>query len=392
MDVSDPKVPAAPYRLYGTPGSLYTAKARSYLIKQHIAFENRAAGEPRFRSEIAPKIGRWIIPVLELDDGLLVQDGADIIAHFESNGRARLPAFPATPLHAVISQIFELFGGEGLLRPAMHYRWNFDEVNRDFLSIDFPAALAPTEASDADREGVFDMASRRMRKAMSSFGVSPETIPAVEASYAEFLRLFNAHLAVVPYLLGGRPTIGDYGLIAPLYAHLGRDPYPADIMKRTAYRVWRWVERMNAPGQDAGEYGDYPEVLFPGDGVPDSLKAMLRFIAEDYLPEVRAYVGFTNAWLAERPDIAPGTSGLERTQERRIGEVEFTWRGHRLRVGVMPYRLYLLQKVQDVFDRATPEARSDIQALLDEVGLGDLLTLRTSRRVERRNFLEVWSA
>jgi len=37
------------YRLYGTPGSLYTAKARSWLIKNGVPFENRAAGEPRFR-------------------------------------------------------------------------------------------------------------------------------------------------------------------------------------------------------------------------------------------------------------------------------------------------------------------------------------------------------
>ena len=161
-------------------------------------------------------------------------------------------------------------------------------------------------------------------------------------------------------------------------------------MKRTAYRVWRWAERMNAPGQDAGEYGDCPEALYADDRVPDSLKALLRYIAEDYLPEVRAYVGFTNAWLAERPDIAAGTSGLDRTQERRIGEVEFLWRGHDVRVGVMPYRLYLLQKIQDVFDHASPEARSAIEALLNEVGLWDLLALRTTRRVERRNFLEVW--
>jgi len=392
MNNPDPQAPAPPYRLYGTPGSLYTAKARSYLIKQHISFENRAAGEIRFRSEIAPKIGRWIIPVLESGDGHLVQDGSDIIAHFEAMGRARLPAFPTTPLHAVIGQIFELFGGEGLLRPAMHYRWNFDAANQDFLSVDFPAALAPADASDADRKAVFDMASHRMRKAMASFGVSPQTIPAVEASYAEFLRLFNAHLAASPYLLGGRPTIGDYGLIAPLYAHLGRDPHPADIMKRTAYRVWRWVERMNAPGQDAGEYGDCPQALFEADAVPDTLKALLRYIAEDYLPEVRAYVGFANAWLAARPDIAPGTSGLERSQERRIGEVEFNWRGHSIRVAVMPYRLYLLQKVQDVVDRASPEARSAMEALLEEVGLSELLSLRTLRKVERRNHLEVWGA
>lgn len=380
------------YRLYGTPGSLYTGKARSYLIKQGIAFENRAAGEPRFRDEIVPRIGRWIIPVLEGDDGLIVQDGSDIIAHFEPRGATRRPTFPATPLHALIGQIFELFGGEGLLRPAMHFRWNFDDTNRAFLAMDFPAALAPAGASAEDKAAVFDMASRRMRKAMAIFGVSSETIPAVEASYATFLRLFDDHLAAPPYLLGGYPTIGDYGLVAPLYAHLARDPYPSQIMKATAYRVWRWVERMNAAGQDAGEYGDVRETLFTDDAVPSTLKALLRLIAEDYLPEVQAYVGFANEWLAQRPDLKAGTSGLDRIQDRSIGEVDFQWRGHSVRVAVMPYRLYLLQKVQDVLDAATPEAQITMEALLSETGLASLLHLRTSRRVERRDHLEVWGA
>ena len=378
------------YRLWGTPGSLYTGKARSYLIKQGIAFENRAAGEARFREEIVPKIGRWIIPVLEGADGDLVQDGSEIIAHFEAKGPTRHPAYPPTPLHRLIGQIFELFGGEGLLRPAMHYRWNFDEANRPFLARDFPAALAPTGAPEAVQAGVFEMASGRMRKAMASFGVSPQSIPAVEAAYAEFLRLFDQHLAASPYLLGGAPSIGDYGLVAPLYAHLARDPYPAELMKRTAYRVWRWAERMNAADQDAGEYGAPAATLFADDAVPDTLRALLGFIAEDYLPEVAAFVGFTNAWLAERSGLEAGTNGLPRSQDRVIGQAEFTWRGVPVRVGVMPYRLYLLQKVQDVAEAASPAERAAMERLLADTGLTTLLTLRATRRVERRGHLEVW--
>jgi len=379
------------YRLYGTPGSLYTGKARAYLIKQQIPFENRAAGEARFRETIVPKIGRWIIPVLEAPDGALIQDGSNIIDHFEAQGPTRLPAFPTTPLHRLVGQIFELFGGEGLLRPAMHYRWNFDETNRAFLARDFPAALAPTGAPPEVQAQTFEMASGRMRKAMAGFGVSADSIPAVEAAYAQFLDLFDRHLAASPYLLGGRPTIGDYGLIAPLYAHLARDPYPALLMKQTAFRVWRWTERMNAVDQDAGEYGAPPAELFPDDAVPDSLKALLRFIAEDYLPEVEAFVGFTNGWLEARPDIVPGTNGLPRPQDRVIGQAAFTWRGVPVTVNVMPYRLYLLQKVQDVADAAEPAARRAMDALLDETGLSPLLALRASRRVERRDHLEVWA-
>ena len=378
------------FKLYGTPGSLYTAKARSWLIKNGVPFENRAAGEPRFREEIVPKIGRWIIPVLEAADGGLLQDGSAIIERLEADGLARWPTFPSTPRHRLIGQIFELFGGEGLLRPAMHFRWNFDAINQPFVGLDFAAGLATPGADPSEGATVFQFAAQRMRKAMGSFGVSEASIPLVEASYEEFLALFDAHLAHSPYLLGGRPTIGDYGLIAPLYAHLGRDPYPADLMKRKAHRVWRWVERMNAADLDSGEYGYPAPELFADDGVPDTLKALLRFIAQDYLPEVRAYVDFSNGWLAERPDLETGTSGLARTSERVIGRAAFDWRGVEIAVGVMPYRLWLLQKVQDAADAHADSAA--LNALLSETGLGDLVTLRTARRVERIDQLEVWGA
>lgn len=378
------------FKLYGTPGSLYTAKARSWLIKNGVPFENRAAGEPRFREEIVPKIGRWIIPVLEADDGELLQDGSAIIERLEADGLARWPTFPDTPRHKLIGQIFELFGGEGLLRPAMHYRWNFDAVNQPFVGLDFAAGLATPGADPSEGAAVFQFAAQRMRKAMGSFGVSEASIPLVEASYEEFLALFDAHLAHSPYLLGGRPTISDYGLIAPLYAHLGRDPYPADLMKRKAHRVWRWVERMNAADLDCGEYGWPPAELFPDDGVPDTLKALLRFIAQDYLPEVRAYVAFSNGWLAERPDLEAGTSGLARTSERVIGRAAFDWRGVEIAVAVMPYRLWLLQKIQDVADADSD--KGELNALLSETGLTALATLRTARRIERIEQLEVWSA
>lgn len=377
------------YRLYGTPGSLYTGKVRSYLIKQGIPFENRAVGEPGFRERIVPQIGRWIMPVIENEAGDLLQDGSAIIDHFESVGAARWPAQATSPRHQVIGRLFELFGGEGLLRPAMHYRWNFDAVNQPFLMRDFTAALAPG-ATGPEAAAAFDFAARRMRKAMASFGVSEASIPAIEAAYGTFLDLFEQHLEHSPYLLGGRPSLGDYGLIAPLHAHLGRDPYPAALMKSRSHRVWRWVERMNAPDLDSGDHGSPEPDLFPDDAVPETLLALMRFIAEDYLPEIRAYVDFSNAWLAERPDLPAGTSGLDRSSDRVIGRAAFVWRGAPVEVAVMPYRLWLLQKIQDCVDALESGPRAEVQAMLTSAGLEDLMTLRTLRRVERVNHLEVW--
>lgn len=378
---------SGPIILYGMAGSLYTAKVRAYLRKRRLHFVERVPAHEDFQAKIIPAIGRWIIPVIELPDGQIIQDGADIIAHFEAEAPI---ATPASPLLEVLARVFELFGGEGLLRPAMHYRWNFDEENLAFLRNDFLSGLAPL-ADEAAREMIFAAASGRMRKAGAAFGVNSQTIPTIEAAYAEFLALLDAHLRAFPYLLGGRPSLGDFGLIAPLYPHLGRDPAPARLMQRTAPHVWRWVERMNAPpGEGEGEYlGRQPD-LIAHDALPGTLMALLRFIGDDYLPEIAAHVAFVNAWLEAQKEDITGKNGLARPHDRAIGMASFSWHGQDIAIAIMPYRLYVLQRIQDAFAKAPQAEQARIEHVLALSGLSPLLALKAHRRVERINALEVW--
>jgi len=379
--------------LYGMPGSLYTAKVRSYLRKQRIPFEERSTAHPTFRDHILPMIGRWIIPVLQTPDGTLVQDGSMIIDHLESlrDHRSTKPgeqgpsALPPDPLLRVLAHLFELFGGEGLLRPAMHYRWNFDADNLEFLRRDFTSSLAPA-ASATEQAEVFAFSSSRMRGATKAFGVNSETIPLIEQATREFLTRFDQHLATTPYLLGTTPSHGDYGLLGPLHAHLGRDPYPTAMIKQIAPRVWRWIERMNAPDEDAAEYlGKAREWV-----EPEMLAPLLAFIAEDYLPEIQAHVAFINAWLADRPGLLAGTSGVKKPSIRSIGVTPMQWRGLSVDVMVMPYRLLLLQRIQDATNALNAEQSARLRALFQSTGLETLLDLRCRRRVMHQGFSEVW--
>ena len=82
--------------LYGGKLSLYSARVRSFLRHQRIPFTERGPGSIRALKEIYPTIGRRIVPVVELSDGRLIQDGALIIDHFEARGRA---GFPFTPMN-----------------------------------------------------------------------------------------------------------------------------------------------------------------------------------------------------------------------------------------------------------------------------------------------------
>lgn len=377
------------YTLYGMPASLYTGKVRAYLRKQGIAFVEHAMGTTHFRETVVPMIGRFIVPVLETPEGSLIQDGAAIIDYCEARGLARMSAFPDTPKQRTIAHLFELFGGEGLLRPAMHYRWNFPAENEHFLRTEFCQHIAPGMPED-QQAAVFDFAAGRMKTAMELFGVNAASIPVVETSYAEFLSLFEAHLKHAPYLLGGRPSIGDYGLLAPLFAHLGRDPKPADLMRRTAPRVARWVERMNSPGLDMAEYVSQAPEWFADDAVPPTLLALMRYVADDYLGEIAAHAAFVNWYLEAHPDVETGSPVGGKASKRMLGRTDLSWRGLALSVGVFPYRLWLLQRVQEAAVRGTPEAHAQTRSIFRDAGLELLLDLRTHRRVERQGNREVW--
>jgi len=58
---------------------------------------------------------------------------------------------------------------------------------------------------------------------------------------------------------------------------------------------------------------------------------------------------------------------------------------------VMPYRIWLLQRVQDAADALSPSDRQALDALLAPAGLAPLLTARVTRRVERRDQREWWA-
>ena len=378
------------YILYGMAGSLYTARARSYMRVNAVPFTEIKAGSKEFTGAIVPQIGRWIIPVIKTPDGQIIQDGADIIDHLDAAGFSHNPIYPDDPALRVIAHLFELFGSHGLLRPAMHYRWNFDDVNLGFLRATFRDVL-PSGLDDEAQEAAFLHASGRMRNAAQMFGVNPATQKLVEESYTEFLALMEAHLRVHPFMLGGHATIADYGLIGAMYAHLGRDPAPLHMMQITAPSVLRWTERMNMAERFIDDaVRNSGGQLIDSANLPQSLIAIMHFIAADYLPEITAHVAKANMYLADHPEIEEGTNAASKSLKSGLGTAAFNWRGQEIATIVMAYRFYLLQRLQDAFTAQAPTDQDAIGALFQTAGLSPLLDLKTIRRVERRANQEVW--
>ena len=377
-------MPDKNFILYGMQASLYTGKARAFMRRNRIPVTERGAGHPDYTGKIMPQIGRFIIPVIETPSGEIVQDGTDIMDYLEGQGLSHEPLYPENPVTRAVAHLFELFGNEGLLRPAMHYRWNFDADNLDFIRVSFGDAF-PAHLDAAGRAVTFDHASGRMRKAGMAFGVTPDAFETIEKSYAEFLSLYEAHLQGTYYVLGNAPTVADYGLFNPLYAHLARDPKPAHLMKSTAPHVWNWVERMNRPELlEEHTVENPPTALFAEGDFPESLKRLMKYVGEEYGAEFSAHVDFANNWLSEQETSkAP--------KERSIGFANFNWRGHDLKTAVMPYRFYLAQRLWDHFDGCSDEDQASIRALFVGSGIEAFLNKRPARRVLRKNHLEVWA-
>ena len=124
---------------------------------------------------------------------------------------------------------------------------------------------------------------------------------------------------------------------------------------------------------------------------------MMRFVAEEYLPEITAHVDVANAWLGEHPEIAAGTNGLDDPANRSLtgvrgpeGSATFDWRGIQITTGVMPYRFWLLQRLHDDLAAAGAGDQQRARDTFGAAGIESILDLRTLRRVERTAHLEVW--
>ena len=356
----------AQYVLYGGDHSLYTGKARAYLRFKGLDWEEKTASREIYKTVLLPKTGVAIVPVLATADGHYVQDTTDIIDFLEA-AHPGVSVYPEAPLQRLVALLLELYGDEWLVMPAMHYRWSVLDQQRDFIFSEFGRMSAP-EASPEEQLAIGEQTSKKFRGSVTALGVSEQTKAAIEQVYLEFLDQLNEHFSHYDFLLGSRPSIGDFGFMGPLYAHLGRDPVPKALMQDRAPRVYAWVERMNDPVPLSGEF-------LPDDEIPATLLPILKTMCRDQLPDVLDVIRNNASWLEKHPGQSiPRVLGMHRfTTGSATGE-RF----------IHSYAQWLFQRPYAHYHRLRGEAREAADALLRSVGGYEALNVDISHWVARK--------
>ena len=164
----------------------------------------------------------------------------------------------------------------------------------------------------------------------------------------------DTHFEDHDFLLGGRPSIGDFGLIGPLYAHLYHDPYPGKLMRERAPAVAAWVERMMSQATIQGDF-------LADDEIPVTLMPVLQRMASEQLPVLLDTDSQLRRWREENP-------GTE--IPRSIGYHEFKIEGATGSRMILPYSLWMFSRAVDYYQSLPVNIRQEFDPLLDALGFG----------------------
>ena len=380
------------YTFWGGALSLFSGKVRSYLIKKGISYREFYASHPDFKQRLRPLVRLGVTPLLETPQGEVLQDSTAIIDFLEQRLPTR-PMLPATPVQRTVARLFDAYGTEHLMQAAMHFRWSepYLSEQRHFLNTEFGRVAH----LGSDRETRLAAGAKMIAYfsgMAATLGITPETAPAIEAEYFELLDLLDIHFQHVPYVLGGHPSIADFGMMAPLYAHLRRDPVPARLTALRAPNVARWVERMNLAVIEDGEFPDCAPAFPDDDALPSTLEPLLRLMFRDWTPELQANARCYNEWVAACPQMPSGQL-VSLDDKRRVhptlGPIEYPLRGVTVRRGCAPQALWHFDLAAAEARALNGPARERCGALMRRVGGESALAITLARPLRRADYVLV---
>lgn len=404
-------------RLFSWELSYFSGKARAYLrYKDRMGdlddgFEDVLATPELREGLLRPATGSGAVPQMLAADGTWVQDSSDIIDYVEARQK-RAPVIPdvaTAPRQALASYLVEFLADEWLVVPGFWERWHYSIADVEPNHVNYNAmqwgSMSGAGAPANDRlatgymvfEKMFAISQARENPrgtyaGLIHLGCTEATEQAWWDSMENVLGLMDKHLHAHDFMLGGQPSLGDFGLMGPLYAHLFRDATSGFMLRTQHPIVAEWVERCNGSNIEARSYDQTLYSLdengemvgrpatsdggqwLPGDEVPDTLDAIVAVFFDEMWPVLCSTMEKTAAFIASDAhepggELPAKTFGADSPwYEHQTGEGalthEFEIGGIRERRMVTPYHVYMLQRLADVVDEAADAGGDVVSAWL----------------------------
>lgn len=356
------------HTFYGWHASYFAGKARTYLLYKQVPLVQPRLTLWTLMGPVKRHTGAAAMPALRTPEGRWLSDTSEVIDHFEAAFPQR-PVLPTGALQRCVSHLLEAWLDEWWIPMAMHSRWSYPENYRELFRREVGDQLMPGFPRLAKNLAA-DRIAHMLRGMCPRVGIRPEQLDWLNRWSQNTLDLLQAHLAVHPCMLGSRPSLADFALAGPLYGHLGRDPWPARewIAPRPALRLW--TDRMASPPADA----DRGELL-ADDLIPATLEPIVRQVLAEFGPFVEGLNAQVQALAATWP--------RGKTLPRGLGDVCVNTPQGRFCRNALPYTLWMVQRLQDVFARLAGDEQARVRQAFARWGSARLLDLPMPR-LERR--------
>ncbi len=236
------------YRIYGVELSPFSVKIRSYFRYKQIPHKwivrnSESMADYQKYAKIP------IIPLVVTPDEQGLQDSTPIMEAMEELFPEHT-THPSDPISRFVSLLLEEFGDEWGNKWMFHLRWAREE-DRLSGAGRIAATMAPAGNEEA-RLAIRAQIIERMIGRVFFVGSNEVTAPQIEQSFHDALALLETHLANRPYLFGGRPAFGDFGLWGQIY-NAWTDPTGGAWIEGSAPNVLDWIHRMLNPRAE-GEF------------------------------------------------------------------------------------------------------------------------------------------
>ncbi|MEX1666613.1 glutathione S-transferase family protein [Zhongshania arctica] len=320
------------YTLYSWQLSMYSGKVRAYMNYKGLNYFDKKINGFDLLVKIPRKTGVRVMPVVETREGLWLQDSTMIIEALEKRHQDNSISVN-TPKQYIASLLLEAWAGEYWLPTAMHYRWSYPENKSLFVKEAGEAFLPGFPQFIQNVPG--QVIARGLDAARPVVGFIPEQHKMIEEWTENMLDLLEQHFSTHDYLLGGQPTIADYGLVASFYGHLNRDPAPKRILLEPRPKLQAWVKRAHG-GESVGQG------LYPNDEIPPTLVPVLDRVYAEFIPMLKAFAQDLNQFVI-RANKQPGD-----IIPRFLKEVSFPMGEQTFKRATWTYTLWMAQRMQQL--------------------------------------------